>query len=151
MCFHPEYVFFREGPANFTKTKLQTVSSQQHDFTVDESKGLQFVFDLFSMTFAVKMSQCDITNPAGLHALVLIFFSLLLPSSCIGPFLCSYAFVLFLNQLTVTSLFWIPQLKTRTLLETLLLVYLKGRSEFPRLIYWHFILCIIFHISGFIS
>lgn len=48
--------------------------SQQHDFTVDESKGLQFVFDLFSMTFAVKMSQCDITNPAGLHALVLIFF-----------------------------------------------------------------------------
>lgn len=48
--------------------------SQQHDFTVDESQGLQFVFDLFSMTFAVKMSQCDITNPAGFHALVLIYF-----------------------------------------------------------------------------
>lgn len=61
--------------------------SQQHDFTVDESKGLQFVFDLFYMTFAVKMSQCDITNPAGLHALVLIFFFfLLLPSSCLGHF-----------------------------------------------------------------
>lgn len=79
---------------------------QQHGFTVDESKGLQIVFDLFSMTFAVKMSQCDITNPAGLHALVLIFFFFFTAAIKLhGPFLSSYAFVLFLNQLIVTSLF----------------------------------------------